>query len=367
MNDLSRHHAPPSSPARPLGIAIVGAGYWGPNLLRNFCASPDAQVHWLCDLDTERARRVVGRYSTVGVTGDLDQVLTDPAVDAVVIATPAGSHAAIGLAALEAGKHVLIEKPLATTYADGVKLVELAEERGLVLMCDHTYCYTPAVQELRRLVHSGVIGDVQYVDSVRINLGLIRPDADVIWDLAPHDLSILDYVLPSHLRPRAVAASGADPVGAGHSCLAYLSLPLGDRALAHLHVNWLSPTKVRTMIVAGSERMIVFDDLAPAQRLSIYDTGVDLTENPEDRQRQLQVAYRTGTIVAPALPETEALRNVVNELIAAIHERRAPATDGHAGLRVLELLEGANESLHTGGSMITTAATTNPTDQEHAA
>ncbi len=352
MTETAPHQ--PRSPrraGRPLGVAIVGAGYWGPNLLRNFCASTDTRVHWLCDLDEERARRVVGPYSTVRVTSDLDQVLADPEVDAVVIATPAGSHATLGLAALAAGRHVLIEKPLATAHADGVKLVELAADRGLVLMCDHTYCYTPAVQELRRLVHTGVLGDVQYVDSVRINLGLIRPDADVIWDLAPHDLSILDYVLPDGLRPRAVAASGVDPVGAGHACLAYLSLPLGDAALGHLHVNWLSPTKVRTMIVGGSERMVVWDDLQPAQRLSIYDTGVDLTASSEDRAEQLQVAYRTGTIVAPALPETEALRNVVAEFVSSIDEGRHPATDGAAGLRVLELLEAANVSLRRDGNM----------------
>jgi predicted dehydrogenase len=201
-------------------------------------------------------------------------------------------------------------------------------------------------------VHTGVLGTIQYIDSVRINLGLIRPDADVIWDLAPHDLSILDYVLPAELRPHGLAASGVDPVGAGHSCLAYLSLPLGDRALAHLHVNWLSPTKVRTMIIGGSERMIVWDDLQPAQRLSIYDTGVDLTSTTEDRERQLQVAYRTGNILAPALPEAEALRGVVDEFVASIDEGRAPATDGHAGLRVLGLLEAAAESLASGGAMI---------------
>jgi predicted dehydrogenase len=309
-------------------------------------------VRWLCDLDTDRARAVVGRYSNVEVTGDYDQVLADPTVEAVVIATPAGSHAPLGLAALAAGKHVLVEKPLATTMKDGLALVEAAEAAGLVLMCDHTYCYTPAVREIRALVSSGALGDVQYIDSVRINLGLIRPDADVIWDLAPHDLSILDYILPDHLRPSSVAASGVDPVGAGHACMAYLTLPFGTNSLAHLHVNWLSPTKVRTITIGGSEKMAVWDDLQPAQRLTIYDTGVDLTASSADRARELRVAYRVGDITAPALKETEALFNMVVEFTSAIDEGRTPATDGHAGLRVLEVLEASRTSLQAGGAAI---------------
>jgi predicted dehydrogenase len=241
-------------------------------------------------------------------------------------------------------------------------MIETAAERGLVLMCDHTYCYTPAVLKIRELVQQGAIGDVQYVDSVRINLGLIRPDADVIWDLAPHDLSILDFVLPEHLRPTRLAAAGVDPVGAGHACVAYLTLPLGagtsvggdaKSGLAHLHVNWLSPTKVRTMIIGGSEKMIVWDDLQPAQRLSLYDTGVDLTASDDEadsaRQQQLRIAYRAGEIVAPALTEAEALYGVVDELVDSINSRRIPATDGHAGLRVLAALEASRFSLQGGG------------------
>lgn len=349
---------PPRVRSGPVGVAIVGAGYWGPNLLRNFCAHDGADVRWLCDLDTDRARAVVGRYSTVGVTGDLDQVLADPSVEAVVVATPAATHAGIGLAAIESGRHVLIEKPLATTGADGARLVEAADRHGRILMCDHTYCYTPAVQEIRRLVHSGVLGDVQYVDAVRINLGLIRPDTDVVWDLAPHDLSILDHVLPEAQRPRQVAACGVDPVGAGRACIGYVSLPLGGDALAHLHVNWLSPTKVRSMIIGGSERMLLWDDLQPSQRLTLYDTGVDLSGSPEERRRELRVAYRTGTIISPALPEVEALHNMVSEFVGAIREDREPATDGRAGLRVLELLEAARASLEGGGALVDLDQTT---------
>ncbi len=347
----------PGSTRRPVGVAIIGAGYWGPNLLRNFCRNVDTDVRWVCDLDVERARSIVGRYSTISVTAEVGEVLDDPDVEAVVIATPAATHAPIGLAVLESGRHLLVEKPLATNRADGALLVAAAEQRGRVLMCDHTYCYTPAVQEIRRLVHSGMLGEIQYVDAVRINLGLIRPDTDVVWDLAPHDLSILDHVLPEAQRPRQVSAYGVDPVGVGRACIGYVALPLGGNALAHLHVNWLSPTKVRTMIIGGSERMVVWDDLQPSQRLSVFDTGVDLSGSEEDRRRELQVAYRTGTIVSPALAEVEALSNVVTEFVASIREARAPATDGRAGLRVLELLEAARTSLATGGVL---------TDLDHA-
>lgn len=331
-------------------IGIIGVGWCGG--IRAIAAGDNPQVSKLhiCDIKPDRLAEVHGLSKAHTKTLDYRDILNNPDVSLVMISTtPESTHYPICRDSLLAGKHVLIEKPLATNHADGARLVDRAEDLGLVLMCDHTYCYTPAVQELRRLVHSGALGEVQYVDSVRINLGLIRPDTDVVWDLAPHDLSILDYVLPPDLRPRAVAASGVDPVGAGRACVAYLSLPLGDQALGHLHVNWLSPTKVRTLILGGSERMVVWDDLQPSQRVTIYDRGVDLTASPEDRKRQLQVAYRTGNIVAPALAEAEALGGVVEELVSAVAERRPAATDGWAGLRVLALLEASDTSLASGG------------------
>jgi len=336
-----------------LRVAVVGAGYWGPNLVRNFSASAACDLRWVCDLDEQRARRAVGAYSTVGVTTDVDKVLGDDEVDAVAIATPAGTHKALAIAALEAGKHVLVEKPLASSVAEGEAIVALAEERGLTVMCDHTYCYTPAVQRIRDLVATGTLGDLQYFDSVRINLGLVQKDIDVFWDLAPHDLSILDFILPPTLAPLAVAAHGADPIGAGHPCVGYLTLPLPGGAIAHVHVNWLSPTKIRTMVVAGSRRTLVWDDLNPSQRLSIFDRGVDL-HVPQDTEakREILVSYRSGEMVAPALHETEALQNSVSEFAAAVREHRPPLTDGHAGLRVLRMLEAAGRSLAEGGRLI---------------
>ncbi len=271
----------------------------------------------------------------------------------MAVATPAATHSAIVRAALESGRHVLVEKPLAATVEEAEGLVRLAAERGLVLMCDHTYCYTPAVRKIRELVAAGELGDIQYVDSVRINLGLIQPDIDVIWDLAPHDLSILDFVLPAGSRPTAVAALGADPVGAGRACVAYLTLPLAGGAIAHAHVNWLSPTKIRTMIIGGSRRMLVWDDLSTTQRVSLYDRGVDLSATiPPDARTATLVSYRLGEMTAPALTEREALSMVVAELAAAIRERRQPLTDGPSGLRVIQALDAASRSLAMGGALI---------------
>src|SRR3954470_10047144 len=318
-------------------------------------ATPALELRWLCDLDEDRARRVLGPYSTVATTDSFDSVLEDPTVQAIAIATPAASHFPLAMAALDAGKHVLVEKPLTSSLGDGQKLVQAAEGRGLVLMCDHTYCYTAAVQELRRMIHGGALGDVQFVDSVRINLGLVQPDVDVLWDLAPHDLSILDYLLPDGVLVEAVAAHGADPIGHGMACVGYLTLRLSTGGIAHVHVNWLSPIKIRTMVIGGSLRTIVWDDLNPSQRLSVYDRGVDrkgLEELDADDRKQARISYRTGDMVAPALREQEALRVMLAEFGASIIERRPAATDGRAGLRVMTVLEAAARSLALDGVFV---------------
>jgi predicted dehydrogenase len=342
----------------PIGLAVIGAGYWGPNLVRTALATPDIRLQWLCDLDVERARSVLGPSSMVRATAAYDAVLADPAVTAVAIATPAASHFDLVRAALEAGKHVLVEKPLTPSVAEGEKLAALAQRSGLALMCDHTYCYTPAVQRIRELIRGGQIGDVQFIDSVRINLGLVQPDVDVLWDLAPHDLSILDFVLPEGITPLAVAAHVGDPIGAGRACLAYLSVWLSNGALAHVHVNWLSPTKIRTTVFGGSRRTIVWDDTNPVARLAIHDRGVDRLQAgsvPQDERRQALISYRTGDTLVPALPEREALMSVMAEFAAAIREGRAPLTDAGAGLRVLALLEAASRSAETDGQRVVLA------------
>jgi predicted dehydrogenase len=339
----------------PTGLAIVGAGYWGPNLVRTALATPAVRLEMICDLDKERARAAIGPRSTVQVTDSYEAVLADPDIDAVAIATPAATHFDLVLAALEAGKHVLVEKPLTPSVAEGRKLAELASSSGLVLMCDHTYCYTSAVQRIRQLVVSGEIGDVLFVDSVRINLGLVQPDVDVLWDLAPHDLSILDFILPDDVVPVAVAAHTGDPIGAGRACLAYLSIWLSNGALAHVHVNWLSPTKIRTTVIGGSRRTIVWDDMNPSARLAVHDRGVDRVQAglvEEDERRQALISYRTGDTLVPALPEREALLSVMAEFSNAIAERRLPLTDAGAGLRVLYMLEAASLSAQNNGARV---------------
>jgi predicted dehydrogenase len=338
---------------KPVGVAVVGAGYWGPNLARNILGCPEADLRWVCDLDRSLASKAVGPHSTVRVTDDLNDVLDDPLVRAVAIATPAWTHFEVAVRCLEADKHILVEKPLAASLADGEKIVAAGERKGLVVMCDHTYCYTPAVRKLRELILGGELGAIQYFDSVRINLGLVQPDVDIFWDLATHDLAILDLILPEGCVPLAVGAQGADPIGVGHACVGYLTLPLTGGGVAHVHVNWLSPTKIRTTIVGGSRRIAVWDDTNPAQRLSLYDKGVDLSGlSGTQVRREALVSYRIGDMTAPALPEVEGLAGVVGELVAAIREGRAPLTDGKAGLRVLRILDTIPRSLAAGGALV---------------
>ena len=335
-----------------LRIAVVGAGYWGPNLARNFQGSPDWDLVAICDLDRDRAEALAAKVGGVRVVTDLAVLLDSDEIDAIAIATPARTHHGIAQAALAAGKHVMVEKPLADTGDRGREMVASAAARGLVLMADHTYCYTPAVLKIRELIEEGALGDILFIDSVRINLGLIQPDVDVFWDLAPHDLSIIDFVLPGGLKPQSVSAHGADPVGAGKSCVGYLVLPLQNGAIAHVHVNWLSPTKIRQMIIGGTKRTLVWDDLNPQQRLSIYDRGVDLDLNALGgaERTAATISYRLGDTWSPALPEREALGSMAAEFAASIREGRPSRTDGEAGLRVLAVLEAATNSLHAAGA-----------------
>lgn len=332
---------------------VVGAGYWGPNLARNFRGSADWELPGICDLDESRAQKVADSVGGVPIFTQLADVLADESIDAIAIATPANTHHPIALAALEAGKHVMVEKPLADTTARGEDMVARATERGLVLMADHTYCYTPAVLKIREIIADGGLGDILFVDSTRINLGLIQPDVDVFWDLAPHDLSIIDFVLPDGLDTASVSAHGSDPLRTGKACVGYLSMPLAGGAMAHITVNWLSPTKIRQMVIGGTKRTLVWDDLNPQQRISVYDRGVDIDavskETTLDR-RAANISYRLGDTWSPALEEREALGGVVAEFAAAIREGRPARTSGAAGMRVLSVLDAAQRSLAAGGA-----------------
>ncbi|WP_104091157.1 Gfo/Idh/MocA family protein [Arthrobacter sp. GMC3] len=334
-----------------LRVAVVGAGYWGPNLARNFKAAPDWELVGIVDMDLERARKVAGPLGDIPVFASLDALLVGTGVDAVAIATPARTHHMVALTALRAGKHVLVEKPLAASGELGREMVGVAADAGLTLMADHTYCYTPAAIKIRELVAEGELGDILFIDSVRINLGLIQPDVDVFWDLAPHDLSVIDFILPGGLAPESVMAQGADPLGTGKSCVGHLTFELPNNGMAHINVNWLSPTKIRQMVIGGSKRTLVWDDLNPQQRLSVYDRGVNLDKasiTAAERKAQA-ISYRLGDTWSPALPEQEALGLMVQEFAASIRQGRPSRTSGVAGLRVLNVLEAATRSLENGG------------------
>jgi predicted dehydrogenase len=333
-----------------VGVAVVGAGYWGPNLVRNLLACDETWLWSVCDLDLERAARVVGRYTSLEITDNLTALLADPRIEGVAIATPVATHHDIAMACIRAGKHVLVEKPLARTVAEAEALVQAADDAGVVLMCDHTYCYTPAVTRIREEIAAGSLGDIQYVDSVRINLGLVQHDTDVFWDLLPHDLSILDSVLPGGFEPTAVSAVGIDPIGAGHLCVGYVTMMLPGPAIAHVHVSWLSPVKIRSVVFGGSKQHLVWDDTNPAQRISLYERGIEIGDLEATRDKMIQ--YRIGDMHAPALAEHEALQGVVREFARSIREHRAPMTDGRAGLRVMRVLEAAHRSLDADGALV---------------
>lgn len=359
--------APDQSVHPALRVAVVGAGYWGPNLARNFAMSTDWDLVAICDMNLERATALARKTGQPAVVASMDELLAEHEIDAVAIATPARTHFPIAMQAIAAGKHVVVEKPLADNSVHGRQMVEAAREAGTVLMADHTYCYTPAVLKIRDLLASGELGEILYIDSTRINLGLVQPDVDVFWDLAPHDLSILDFVLPGGLQPLSVTAQGADPLQAGKSCVGYLSMPLANGALAHVNVNWLSPTKIRQMVIGGSRKTLVWDDLNPQQRLSIFDRGVDL-----DRQEMMRtdaenrkgatISYRLGDTWSPALSEFEPLGLMVTEFAASIRGARPAPTDGESALRVLSVLEACTSSLeHAGAKVETNLPQTIPT------
>lgn len=332
-----------------IGIGVIGYGYWGPNLVRNFAEAPGASLAGISDKREERLAEARRRYSSARITEDYSELLADPAIDAVAIATPVSSHFELAIQALRSGKHVLVEKPLASTSEQAVQLIEEAASRNLVLMVDHTFVYTGAVRKIREMVNSGALGDIYYYDSVRVNLGLFQHDVNVIWDLAVHDLSILDFVLPS--KPVAVSATGIRHIPGQPENVAYLTLFFADTKIAHLHVNWLAPVKIRRTLIGGSERMIVYDDLEPSEKIKVYDKGVSVSPLHEEVY-ELLVSYRSGDMWAPKLDQTEGLQTEARHFIDCIENNKRPVTDGNAGLRVVRLLEAAEKSMGARGQLV---------------
>jgi predicted dehydrogenase len=334
-----------------MNIGVIGYGYWGPNLVRNFAEIPGVEVRTVSDFKLELLAKVQARYPKVNVTTDCRDIFTDPKIDAVAIATPVSTHFDLALAALQAGKHVMVEKPMTVSSEQAMRLIDEAERRNLVLMVDHTFVYTGAVRKMHDLVENGVLGDIYYYDSVRVNLGLFQHDVNVIWDLAVHDLSILNYVLPC--QPYAVSATGMSHVPGEPENIAYLTLFFENNLIAHIHVNWLAPVKVRRTLIGGSQKMIVYDDLEPSEKVKIYDKGITLNgNNSAEKVYQMLIGYRTGDMWSPNLDMTEALRTEGLHFINCIEKGDRPITDGTAGLRVVRILEAATESMKKQGRLV---------------
>jgi predicted dehydrogenase len=330
-------------------IGVIGYGYWGPNLVRNFAELPDTSVTAVADVKQDRLDLLHRRFPAAEVTNDIQRVLRHPEIDAIAIATPVSTHFALALEALREGKHVLIEKPMTATSEEALRLIEEADHRNLVLMVDHTFVYTGAVRKIRQLIDEGSLGEVYYYDSTRINLGLFQQDVDVIWDLAVHDLSIMDYILPA--TPVEVSATGLGHVDGASENIAYVTAFYDSPLIAHLNVNWLSPVKVRRTLIGGSKQMIVYDDVEVSEKVKVYDKGVNVKNGQESRYKLL-VSYRSGDMYAPQLDLTEALHAVAQHFTDCIRNRTTPITDGHSGLRVVSVLEAATRSMKGHGASV---------------
>ncbi len=329
-----------------IGIGVIGFGYWGPNLVRNFSELQKSKVLAICDARPERLKSAQLRYPGVETTNDFRELMDHRGIDAIAIATPVSSHYELAMESLKAGKHVLVEKPLTMTSEQGIRLIDEAEKRSLTLMVDHTFLYTGAVRKIKDLVDTNGIGEVYYYDSVRVNLGLFQHDVNVIWDLAVHDLSIMDYVLG--MEPVAVSATGISHVTGKPEDIAYLTLFFDSRVIAHIHVNWLAPVKVRSTLIGGDKKMIVYDDLEPSEKIKIYDKGITLGNNGEGIYKEM-IGYRTGDMWAPKLDTAEALKLEAVHFLQCIEEKKKPVTDGAAGLRIVKILEAATESMKEHG------------------
>lgn len=333
-----------------IGIGVIGYGYWGPNLVRNFMETESANVIAVSDLRPARLKLVQQRYPSIRITTDHKSLIDDPAVDAVVIATPVSTHFDLAMQALNAGKHILVEKPMTATADEGSRLIDKARKCKRVLLVDHTFVYMGAVRKIRELIQNGELGEIYYYDSTRVNLGLFQHDVNVTWDLAVHDLAILDYVLGA--KATAVSATGISHVSNAPENVAYMTLFFDSSLIAHINVNWLSPVKLRMTLIGGSKKMIVFDDLQPSEKIKIYDTGITVNNKP-DSIYEILIGYRTGDMWAPRFDTTEALKAEAIHFIDCIENGREPDTNGELGLRVVRILEAATKSIREKGKLVT--------------
>jgi len=328
-------------------FGVIGYGYWGPNVVRNLVSLEESEVFAIAEMSPHARNRAQRAYPGMTVTADSADVMSSPDIDAVAIVTPVWTHYELAKAALENGKHVFVEKPFTSNSAQGEELINLAQRKNLKIMVDHTFLFTGAVKKISELLDEGTLGKLYYYDSTRVNLGLFQHDINVLWDLAPHDLSIMDYLIRS--SPEAIVATGQKHLN-GYEDVAFITLYFPDKVIAHINVNWLSPVKVRTTLIGGEKRMLVWNDLEADEKVKVYDKGVNITSR--EGVYDLLVSYRSGDMWAPQLEQVEALRQEMSYFVDCISSGQDPFNDGCAGLRVVKMLEAASESLKEKGSLV---------------
>jgi predicted dehydrogenase len=340
----------PARRSSALRIGVIGYGYWGPNIVRNFHALENCEVAAVCDRSPDALKRARRVYPSLHLTTDFNEVLTSPDIDAVAVITPVWTHFDLAKSALMNGKHVFVEKPFTSSSAQAEELIELAARKNLTIMVDHTFLFSGAVRKIRDVIDAGTLGSLYYFDSTRVNLGLFQHDVSVVWDLAPHDLSIMDYIIGA--QPQAVVTTGANHLN-GHADMAFITVYFPGEIIAHINVNWLSPVKVRTTLIGGKDKMLVWNDLEADEKIKIYDKGVQMTSNQNPQGvYDLLVSYRSGDVWAPKVQQTEALKVELDYFADCIVKKQAPINDGLAGLRVVRLLEAAEESLKAQGKLM---------------
>jgi predicted dehydrogenase len=328
-------------------MGVLGFGYWGPNIVRNFHAHEQSEVVLVCDKNPSAGHRLRKEYPSIPFTTNENDVLDSPKVDAVAVVTPVATHYPLTKRALQNGKHVFVEKPFTRSTAEAQELIELAEQKRLKIMVDHTFLFTGAVKRIRQLVDEGALGELYYYDSLRVNLGLFQHDLSVIWDLAPHDLSIMDHII--HEKPEAVVAAGEKHLNEFED-IAFLSIYFPKRIIAHINVNWLSPVKVRTTLIGGEKKMLVWNDLETDEKIKIYDKGVSLSDG--EGIHELLVSYRSGDMWAPHVPQAEALKEETAYFVQCIMENKKPFNDGLNGWRIVRILEAADKSIRNRGEAV---------------
>ncbi|MDR3727394.1 MAG: Gfo/Idh/MocA family oxidoreductase [Terracidiphilus sp.] len=330
-----------------MNFGVIGYGYWGPNIVRNLTTLEGSEVLAIADLSPTARNRAQKAYPGIRVTPDAGELISSTDIDAIAVISPVWTHYELTKAALENGKHVFVEKPFTSNAAQGEELIELAAKKNLKLMVDHTFLFTGAVQKISQLLDEGTLGKLYYYDSMRVNLGLFQHDINVLWDLAPHDLSIMDYLIKA--TPEAIVATGQNHISP-HEDVAFMTVYFPEKVIAHINVNWLSPVKVRMTLIGGEKKMVVWNDLVADEKLRIYDRGVNVTN--QDGVYELLVNYRSGDMWAPQIAQIEALRHELSYFVDCITSGQDPFNDGRAGLRVVKMLEAATESMSKRGSLV---------------